>query len=140
MSARPIPDRYRTVTPYLIVADAAGALDFYRKAFGATESMRMAGPGGRVMHAEITIGDSTLMLADEFPEMGVRGPRSYGGTPVSLLLYNEDVDALFDRAVAAGARPVIPPENTPFHTRRARVLDPGGQEWSFGTYEPGVSW
>jgi hypothetical protein len=91
---KPIPEGYHTATPYLIIRDAAGALEFYKKAFGATELYRMAGPGGKVMHAEIQIGDSRLMLADEFPEMGYRGPQALGGSPVGICLYVEDVDAL----------------------------------------------
>src|SRR4051794_39226012 len=108
MSVKPIPDGYHTVTPYLIVKDAASALDFYKEAFGATESLRMAGPGGKVMHAEIKIGDSSIMMADEFPEMGAQSPQSYGGTPVSLALYVEDVDARVSQAISAGAKVLRP--------------------------------
>ncbi len=92
--AKPIPEGYHTATPYLIIKDAAKAIDFYKKAFGATELMRMAGPDGKVMHAEIKIGDSPIMIADEFPERGVKGPQSLGGSPVSIFLYVEDVDRL----------------------------------------------
>src|SRR5438876_476864 len=110
MAVKPIPDGYHSVTPYLIVQDAAKALDFYKKAFGATEVCRMPGPGGKIMHAEVKIGDSPVMLADEFPEMDARGPQALGGTPVGLMIYVEDVDARFAKAVAAGAkvlRPVV---------------------------------
>src|SRR4051794_28800959 len=103
MATRPIPDGYHTATPYLIVRGAAGAIEFYKSAFGATELMRLEEPGGRVGHAEVRIGDSPIMLADEFPETGARGPRSLGGSPVGLALYVEDADAVFGRAVAAGA-------------------------------------
>ena len=95
MAVKPVPDGYHTATPYLVVQNAANAIEFYKKAFGATELMRMPGPGGRIMHAEIKIGDSPIMLADESPEMGIRSPQSLGGTPVSLLLYLNDVDARF---------------------------------------------
>ena len=101
MAVKPIPDGYHTATPYLIVRDAAGAIEFYQKAFAATELLRMAAPGGKLGHAEIRIGDSAIMLADEHPEMGVRGPQSIGGAAVSILLYVADVDALFGQAVAA---------------------------------------
>src|SRR5712692_6768313 len=108
MAVKPIPEGYHTVTPYLIVKGAAGAIDFYKQAFGATELMRLADPSGKVGHAEIKIGNSPIMLADEFPEMGIRGPRSLGGSPVIMLLYVEDVDARFSQAVAAGAKVLRP--------------------------------
>src|SRR4051812_25311266 len=101
MAVQPIPQGYHTATPYLIIQGAARAIEFYQKAFGATELYRMAGPDGRVGHAEIQVGDSRIMLADEHPEMGSRGPQSLGGSPVGLCLYVEGVDAVFDRAVAA---------------------------------------
>src|SRR6184192_4874441 len=99
MATKPIPDGYRTATPYLILKGAAEAIEFYKRAFGATELLRMADPNGRVGHAEIRIGDSVIMLADEHPEMGHRGPRSLGGSSVSIMLYLPDVDAVFERAV-----------------------------------------
>src|SRR5881296_3799404 len=105
---KPIPDGYHTLTPYLIIKDAANAIEFYKKAFGATEKMRMAGPGGKVMHAEIKIGDSPIMLADECPEMNARSPQSLGGSPVSIMLYVDDVDTRFSRAIKAGATEVKP--------------------------------
>ena len=105
-SVKPIPEGYHSVTPYLIVDGAAGAIEFYKKAFGATELMRMAAPGGKVGHAEIRIGDSRIMLADEFPDMGARSPKAFGGSPVNLHLYVEDVDAVARQAVAAGAKEV----------------------------------
>src|SRR5438445_9374583 len=105
-NAKPIPEGYHTATPYLIIKDAAQAIEFYKKAFGATEVMRFAQPDGKIGHAEIKIGDSHIMLADEFPEMGARSPQSLGGSPVSILLYVEDVDELGKLAVAAGARAV----------------------------------
>src|SRR5215472_17466936 len=101
---KPIPEGYHTATPYLIVKDAARAIEFYKKAFGATELMRMPGPGGKIGHAEIKIGDSPIMLADELPGMGFRSPESLGGSPISILLYVEDVDVVFNEALAAGAK------------------------------------
>ncbi len=102
MATKPIPDGYRTATPYLIIKGAAEAIEFYKRAFGATELLRMADAQGRVGHAEIKIGDSVIMLADEHPAMGYRGPRSLGGSSVSILLYLAEVDAVFERAVRAG--------------------------------------
>ena len=106
-----IPERYKAATPYLTVDGAARAIEFYKQAFGAVETMRMDGPGGRIMHAEVTIGAAPIMLADEFPEMGFRGPEALGGSPVHLYVYVEDVDALAGRGrrhgVASGRRPVL---------------------------------
>ena len=104
MAVKPIPEGYHSVTPYLIVKGAAGAIDFYKQAFGATEIMRFPGPNNTVMHAEIQIGDSHVMMADEFPEMHARGPLALGGSPVMLHLYVEDVDAVLQQAVAAGRK------------------------------------
>src|SRR5438094_743187 len=113
-----IPQGYHTATPYLIVNGAARAIDFYKQAFGASEVMRMPGPGGKVMHAEVQIGDSRIMLGDECPEMDARSPQSIGGTPVGLGLYVEDADAVFARAVAAGAK-VLRPVQDQFYGDRA---------------------
>src|SRR5687767_9014970 len=104
MPVKPIPDGYDSVTPYLIVDGAARALDYYKQAFGATELFRIPGPGGKVGHAEMRVGNSVIMLADEHPEIGARGPQSLGGTPVSILLYVEDVDTRVEKALAAGAK------------------------------------
>src|SRR6266849_4688091 len=101
---KPIPDGYHTATPYLIVNDAAQAIEFYKEAFGATELLRMAKPDGKIGHAEIRIGDSTIMLADELPEMEARSPKSFGGSPVSIFLYVDKVDTIFNQAVGAGAK------------------------------------
>jgi len=101
---KPIPDGYPRVSPYLHIDGASAAIDFYKEVFGATERLRMDGPDGRLGHAELQIGDSVVMLADEFPEMGVKGPRSYGGSPVVLSLYVEDVDATVSKATELGAR------------------------------------
>ncbi|MBA3498130.1 MAG: VOC family protein, partial [Gemmatimonadales bacterium] len=107
-TAQAIPKGYHTVTPSLMVAGAAEAIDFYKKAFGATEVMRFPGPDGKLMHAEIRIGDSTIMLGDEMPEHGAKGPKSYGGTSTSFFIYGDDVDAAWKRAVDAGAKPTMP--------------------------------
>jgi len=134
MKVKPVPEGYHTVTPYLIVHDAAAAIDFYKTAFGATELFRMAGPGGKVGHAEIMIGDSHIMLADEHPEMGARSPRSIGGSPISLLVYIEDVDVFFDHAVAAGAKVVRPIANMFYGDRTGGLEDPFGYQWYIATH------
>ena len=108
MAIKSVPEGYRTVTPYLIVKGAADAIEFYKRAFGVTEMLRMADSHGRVGHAEIRAGDSVIMLADEHPSMGYRGPRTLGGSSVSILLYVEDVDRVFERAVKAGGRALRP--------------------------------
>jgi PhnB protein len=138
-SVRPIPEGYHSVTPYLIVSDAAGAIAFYKEAFGAKEIMRMAAPGGRVGHAELKIGDSRIMLADEFPDMGARSPRAIGGTPVSLHLYVEDVDAVAKRAVAAGAKEVRPVKDQFYGDRLGTVEDPFGHLWHVSTHKEDLS-
>lgn len=129
-----VPDGYHSITPYLIVHDATAALDYYAKAFGAKELFRMPGPDGKIGHAEITIGDSPIMLADEFPDMGARSPRSIGGSPVSLMLYIEDVDAVIARAVAAGGTLSRPIENRFYGDRSGTVIDPFGHEWTVSTH------
>jgi PhnB protein len=138
VAVKPIPDGYHTATPYLIVKNAANAIDFYKKAFGATELMRMPGPGGRIMHAEIKIGDSPIMLSDESPEMGHRSPQSLGGTPISILLYVKDVDAQFNQAVAAGATAQRPVEDQFYGDRMGTLVDPFGHIWSLGTHKEDV--
>jgi len=134
MATKPIPEGYRTVTPYLIVKGAAEAIEFYKRAFGATELLRMADPHGRVGHAEIKIGDSVIMLADEHPAMGYRGPRSLGGSSVSILLYLEDVDAVFERALEAGAKAQRPVANQFYGDRTGTLEDPFGQVWTVATH------
>ena len=131
---KPIPDGYHSVTPYLIVDDAARAMEFYKRAFGATEVFRWEAPDGRVGHAEIKIGDSHVMLADEHPEIGARGPRSIGGSPISLLLYVEDVDATVGQAVEAGARLTRPVANQFYGDRTGGVEDPFGHVWHVATH------
>ena len=125
---------YHALTPYLIVNGAAKAIDFYKKAFGATELMRMPGPNGKIGHAEVRIGDSALMLADEDPSMGFRGPQSGGGTAISLLLYVEDCDAVINRAVAAGAKLTRPPADQFYGDRSGGVTDPFGHAWYISTH------
>ncbi len=131
---KPIPEGYHSVTPYLIVDGAAKALDFYTRVFGATERMRIPGPGGKVGHAEISIGDSLIMLADEHPEMGARGPRAFGGSSVSLMLYVQDVDATVKTAVAAGARLLRPVEDKFYGDRSGTIEDPFGHQWHVSTH------
>ena len=131
---KPIPDGYPHVTPYLHVDGAAAAIDFYKNVFGARERMRMGGPGDRIGHAELEIGDSLVMLADEFPDMGVRGPKSIGGTPVTISVYVEDVDAVFDRAIGAGATSLRPVENQFYGDRTGTFEDPFGHHWNVATH------
>lgn len=134
MTTKPIPDGYRTATPYLIVKGAADAIEFYKRAFGATEMLRMADPQGRVGHAEIKIGDSVIMLADEHPSMGYRSPRSLGGSSVSILLYLEDVDGVFERAVKAGAKAQRPVMDQFYGDRSGTLEDPFGHVWTIATH------
>ncbi|HWX68323.1 MAG TPA: VOC family protein [Steroidobacteraceae bacterium] len=134
MATKPIPEGYRTATPYLIVKGAADAIEFYKRAFGATEMLRMADPQGRVGHAEIKIGDSVIMLADEHPAMGYRGPRALGGSSVSILLYLEDVDSVFERAVKAGAKALRPVANQFYGDRSGTLEDPFGHVWTIATH------
>ncbi len=133
MAVKPIPDGYQAVTPYLIVSGGARALDFYKQVFGATELMRMAGPNG-VAHAEIRIGDSVVMLADESPDMGYKGPVALGGSPVSLMLYVSDVDTTFQRAVAAGAVQQRPVQDQFYGDRSGTLEDPFGHVWTVATH------
>jgi PhnB protein len=137
---RPIPDGYHTVTPFLVVDGGTAALDFYRRAFGATERYRMPAQDGRLMHAEIQIGDSVVMLSDSFPEMGGgKSPKALGGTASSLLLYVPDVDAAFKRAVEAGATARQQPENMFWGDRFGKLVDPFGHEWQIATHVEDVS-
>ena len=134
MPVKPIPDGYHTVTPYLILSGASAAIEFYAAAFGARERMRMAGPDGRIGHAEILVDGSPVMLADEAPERGIRSPRSLGGAGVHLLLYVEDVDARFQRAVAAGARVLRPVQDQFYGDRSGTLEDPFGHQWTLATH------
>ena len=138
-NVKPIPDGYHSVTPYIICDGASAAIDWYRKAFGAEERMRFPGPGGKVMHAEITLGNSVVMLADEFPEMGAKSPKSLGGTPVGILLYVNDADAIFNRAVAAGGKVERPLTNQFYGDRSGTLVDPFGHKWTVATHVEDVS-
>jgi PhnB protein len=131
---KPIPDQYRAATPYLCVSDGAQAMEFYQRAFGAKEVMRMAMPNGKLGHAEVKIGDAPIMLADESPEMNFRSPKSIGGTPVNIVVYVKDVDALVQQAESAGAKVVRPPANQFYGDRMATLEDPFGHSWSFATH------
>ncbi len=132
--AQSIPNDYPRLTPYLIVDDAATAIDFYNSVLGANERMRMAGPDGRVGHAELDIGDSMIMLADEHPDMGARGPRTVGGTPVTLHVYVEDVDDVFESALKAGAKALRPLENKFYGDRSGQFEDPFGHHWNVASH------
>ena len=138
-AVKPIPEGYGSVTPYLIMKDAARAIEFYKQAFGATETERMDAPGGKIGHAEMLIGDSHIMLADEFPDMGYRGPEALGGSPIGLMLYIENVDSVVERAVAAGAKLLQPIENKFYGDRSGEVEDPFGHRWTVSTHIEDVS-
>jgi len=127
--AQAIPKGHHSVTPSLIVAGAAKAIDFYKKAFGAEELMRFAGPDGSIMHAELRIGDSIIMLGDEMPDQGVKGPKSIGGSPVSFFMYGENVDAAWKKAVDAGAKPIMPLADQFWGDRTGCLEDPFGHQW-----------
>jgi PhnB protein len=139
MAVKAIPDGYHSVTPYLICRGAAKAIDFYKQAFGAMELFRLDGPGDAVGHAEIKIGDSPIMLADEFPDMGARSPESYGGSPVSIMLYVDDVDRIVERAVAGGANLVRPVQDQFYGDRNGTLTDPFGHTWTIATHKEDVS-
>jgi PhnB protein len=133
-NVKPIPDDYPTVSPYLHIDGAASAIDFYKSVFGATERIRMEGPDGRIGHAELVIGVSVVMLADEFPEMGVKGPNAYGGSPVVLSIYVEDVDATVAKATEAGATILRPIADQFYGDRTCQIRDPFGHGWSIQTH------
>jgi uncharacterized glyoxalase superfamily protein PhnB len=140
MSAvKSIPDGYHTITPHLAVRDAAKAILFYAKAFGAEELFRMPGPGGTVMHAELKIGDSIVMLGEEAPQMGASSPQTIGGSPVSLLIYVKDVDASFARADKAGCTVQMPLTDMFWGDRYGKLLDPFGHHWALATHKEDVS-
>ena len=137
--AQAIPAGYAGVTPYLIVRDATRALEFYKKAFGAAELMRFPTPDGRIAHAEMKIGEGLFMLADQAPEQGYRSPDALGGTPVSLMLYVRDVDAVFARAVSAGANVQRAVEDQFYGDRSGTLTDPFGHVWTIATHVEDVS-
>jgi len=136
---KPVPDGYRSLTSYLIVADGAAAIAFYEKAFGAKTRLKLVKPDGKVGHAELDIGDSVVMLADEYPAMDAKAPAAYGGTPVSLQLYVEDADAVAANAVAAGATLKRPVENQFYGDRLGTLEDPFGHIWHVSTRIEDVS-
>lgn len=131
---KPIPEGYHSLTPYLICKDAAKALEFYKKALGAKEKFRMEGPGGKIGHAEMQIGDSVIMMADEHLEMNAKSPKAYGGSPVSFMLYVEDVDFVSKQAVSAGMKTLRPIENQFYGDRNGTFEDPFGHVWTIGTH------
>jgi len=138
-SVKPIPDGHRTVAPYLAIKNAAAALEFYEQGFGAVETYKLIVPDGRVGHAEIRLGDSLIMLSDEFPELGGKAPEALGGSPVSIHLYVEDVDAFVKRAVAAGARELKPVANQFYGDRSGQLQDPFGHLWWVATHKEDVA-
>lgn len=131
---KPIPDGYPRVTPYLCVDGAEAAIAFYGKVLGATERMRLPGPDGKIGHAELQIGDAVIMLSDEYPEMEMRGPRTLGGTPVTISVYVEDVDAAFERALSEGATERRAVEDQFYGDRSGQFEDPFGHRWSIATH------
>ena len=133
MAVKPIPEGYHTLTPYLVVNDAARAIEFYKEAFGAVERGRMPAPDGKIAHAEIQIGDSVVMLADPLPQSGVSSPKELGGRTGALFLYVEDVDAAVHRAAGAGAEVTMPVEDMFWGDRYGKLADPFGHEWQIAT-------
>ncbi len=138
-SVNPVPEGFHTVTPYVTVKGAVDAIEFYKRAFGAREIFRWSDPDGSIRHAEVVIGDSPVMLTDEAPEFGMSGPQTLGGSPVHMFLYVEDADAVFDRAVAAGATELMPVEDSQDGDRRGGVTDPFGHVWYIATHIENIS-
>jgi len=139
MAVKPIPEGYHSITPYLIVRGGSDAIEFYKRAFGATELFRFPAPDGKVGHAEIKIGDSPIMLADEYPQMGYNSPQSIGGSPVSLMIYVDDVDIVFSRAIEAGATVKEAVQDKFYGDRIGSVVDPFGHVWHIATHKEDVS-
>jgi PhnB protein len=137
--ANPIPKGYHTVTPYLVLDDASRAIDFYKKAFGAQEIMRMDGPPGKIAHAEIKIGDSPIMISDEMPGASDRSPKSLGGSGVGIFLYVDNVDSVFNQAVSAGAKAEMPPQDMFWGDRFGKLVDPFGHHWALATHVEDVA-
>jgi len=135
----PIPEGYHAVTPYLVVDDAAKAIEFYQKAFAAQAGVRLDMPGGKIGHAELKIGDSMIMLADEFPEMDALSPKTVGGTPVNIALYVEDVDATVELAISCGATITKPIQDQFYGDRSGTLVDPFGHKWTIATHIEDVS-
>lgn len=139
MAVKAIPEGYRSITPYLVCKGAAKAIEFYTKAFGAREFMRMPGPGGSVMHAEVKIGDSMVMLADENKDRGALSPETIGGTATSIMFYTDDVDAVFNRAISLGAKSEMPPADMFWGDRMGNLVDPFGHKWGIATHKEDVT-
>jgi len=139
MAVKPVPDGYHALTPYLILTGAARAIEFYKEVFGATETARFDDPSGRIGHAELRIGDSVLMLADEVPEMGFKSPQTLGGTPVLTMIYLPDVDACFARALGAGAQEIKPLRDEFYGDRTGTFVDPFGHLWTVATHVEDVT-
>ena len=136
---KPVPDGYHTVTPYLVITNAAKAIEFYKEAFAATELVRLATPDGKVGHAELEIGDSRIMLADEWPALDALSPQTIGGSAVVITLYVEDVDAVVSRALAAGAKLTRPVVDQFYGDRSGSITDPFGHKWTIATHKEDVS-
>ncbi|HEU4645016.1 MAG TPA: VOC family protein [Burkholderiales bacterium] len=139
MKVTSIPEGMHSVTPHLVCAGAAEAIEFYKKAFGAVEGGRLPGPDGKLMHAMIRIGDSAVMLVDEMPQWGALGPKSLKGSPVTIHLYVEDVDAVVKRAVSLGAKVTMPVDDMFWGDRYGKLEDPFGHHWSIGTHKRDVT-
>jgi len=139
MAVKAIPDGYSSLTPYLVCKGAAKAIDFYTKVFGAQETVRMPGPHGQIMHAEVKIGNSMLMLSDENKEKGYLSPETIGGTACSVMFYTDDVDGVFNRAVASGAKSEMPPADMFWGDRMGNLVDPFGHKWAIATHKEDVS-
>jgi PhnB protein len=135
----PVPEGFHTVTPYMTIKNASDAIEFYKEAFGATEIFRWADPDGSIRHAEVVIGDSPVMLTDEAPDFGMAGPQSLGGSPVHMFLYVENADAVFEKAIAAGATELMPVEDSEDGDRRGGVTDPFGHVWYIATHIEDIS-
>ena len=134
MAVQPVPEGYHTITPYLAVEDASAAIDFYRRAFGAKERVRMSGPGDSIMHAELEIGDSLVMLSDPFPQASTRTPKELGGTSVSIFAYVDNIDELYKQAIDAGASSLMEPDDMFWGDRFGSVQDPFGHSWTIATH------
>jgi PhnB protein len=138
-NAKPIPEGYHSVTPYLIIKGAAEAIEYYKKSFGATELFRMPTPDGKIGHAELKIGDSPIMLADEHPDLGHVGPQTLGGTPVGILIYVDDVDTIYKRAISGGGQEVKPLQDQFYGDRSGTLKDPFGHMWTIATHVEDVA-
>ncbi len=139
MAVQPVPEGYSTVTPYLAVPNAAEAIDFYTRALGAKETVRMDGPGGSIMHAELKLGDSLIMLSDPFPQASTKTPKELGGTSVSIFVYVDDIDALYKQAIDAGATSLMEPDDMFWGDRFGSIQDPFGHSWTIATHIEDVS-